>query len=174
MVTMAATQVTLSKGRAQNLLQEYFIRKLLFPKVYLDVEFMGVHVDVLAVDRSGTGDVHEARIVYLGKDPENAVELVIANVRSTPPAKGMPHFVYAVVVSDGLEGGRFVPSEHTLQYSFADDGVGRVGILFVDLAGNDPSPKIVVKAERFRSSKEIVALTDKFVAEHTPNWEARD
>ena len=155
-------------------MQEYFIRKLLFPKVYLDVEFMGVQVDVLAIDRSGTGDVHEAIIVYMGENAEGALELVIANVRSTPAAKRMPHFVYGVVVSDGPEGGAFVPSEHLLQYSFADDGVGRVGILFLDLAGNDPSPKVVVRAERFRSSKEIVEQTDSFVAEHIPNWEARD
>jgi hypothetical protein len=171
---MAATQVTLNKGRAQNLLQEYFIRKLLFPRVYFDVEFMGVHVDVLAVDRSGTGDVHEARIVYMGADTENAVEVVIENVRSTPPARGLPHFVYSVVVSDGSEGGRFAPSEQLLQYSFSEDGVGRVGILYVDLAGDDPTVRVLVRAERFRSSKAIVELTDRFVTEHTPNWEARD
>jgi hypothetical protein len=171
---MATIQANLSKGRAQNLVQEYFIRKLLFPKVYLDVDFMGVHADVLAVDRSGTGDVHEARIIHLDKDTENAIETAIANLRVTPPANVMPHYVYGVVVSGESGSGRFIPSERLLEYSFADDGVGRVGLLFVDLAGSDPLPRVVVRAERFRSSKEIVALTDSFVAKHIPNWEARD
>jgi hypothetical protein len=37
-----------------------------------------------------------------------------------------------------------------------------------------PSVRVIVKAERFRSSKELVELADRFAAEHTPNWEYRD
>jgi hypothetical protein len=38
----------------------------------------------------------------------------------------------------------------------------------------EPDVKILLKAERFRSSKEIVSLADRFVADHHANWEARD
>lgn len=171
---MATIPASLNAGRAKNLVQEFLIRKLLFPKVYLDVQFNGRPVDVLAIDRFGVGDVHTVSIVYLGTDPENTIETVFANSRGIPPARVVPHFIYAAVVNEGADGSKFVPSERILHDSFAEDGVGRIGILYVDLAGPEPSIRVVLKPERFRSSKEIVELTDRFVAEHIPNWEARE
>ncbi|HUH64429.1 MAG TPA: hypothetical protein VLZ50_15590, partial [Terracidiphilus sp.] len=56
----------------------------------------------------------------------------------------------------------------------AEDGVGRVGILVVDFAGDEPLVRATFKPERFRSSKELVQLADKFVADHTANWEVRE
>jgi hypothetical protein len=38
----------------------------------------------------------------------------------------------------------------------------------------DPPVEVKLKAERFRSSKEIVELADRYVAEHAANWEIRD
>jgi hypothetical protein len=164
-------------GRAKNSVQDYLIHKLLFPKVYLDAEFNGKRVDVLAVDREGTGDVHAVYIVYQGNDVENALEAVVANiVNPPPPVKILPHFIYAAVVNSGEGTGRYIPSEQILQKSLAEDGVGRMGILYVDLAEDDPrlQVRVVLKAERFRSSKEIVEIADRFVAEHTPNWAIRE
>ena len=171
---MATTQIPQNMGRAKNLIQEYFIRKLLFPKVYLDVEFNGRHVDVLAVDRFGAGDVHTVNIVYSGTDVENALETAIANSRGIPPAKVIPHFIYTAIVNESAVVGGFTPSERILTDTFAEDGIGRIGILYVDLAGEDPSMRVILKSERFRSSKEIVEITDQFVAKHTPNWEVRE
>jgi len=34
--------------------------------------------------------------------------------------------------------------------------------------------RVIVKPERFPSSKEIVDPADRFVVEHTANWEARE
>jgi hypothetical protein len=157
-------------GRAKNALQDYFIRKLLIPKIYLDAEWNGKIVDVLAIDRAGVGDVHAAYIVYLGSDVENALETVLAQPRD----HYMPHFLYSAVVNRGTDSPRLVLPEQALQKSVAEDGVGRVGILYVDLNQEKEPVQVVLKAERFRSSKEIVALTDKFVAEHTPNWQIPD
>jgi hypothetical protein len=56
----------------------------------------------------------------------------------------------------------------------AEDGVGRIGILHVDLTEDDTSVRVILKAERFRSSKEIVEIADRFVGEHTANWEFRE
>jgi hypothetical protein len=56
----------------------------------------------------------------------------------------------------------------------AADGVGRLGLLYVDVTEEDAEVKVLLKAERFRSSKEIVELSDRFVAEHTANWEYRE
>jgi hypothetical protein len=174
---MNSIQVVHGLGRAKNAVQDYLAFKLLFPKVYLDAEFNGKKVDVLAIDREGTGDVHAVYIVYQGTDVDNALETVVANIITPPPpAKILPHFIYAAVVNNGPGASRVVLSEQIIQRSFAEDGVGRVGILYVDLCEYDPKfqVRVLLKAERFRSSKELVELADRFVAEHTANWEVRE
>jgi hypothetical protein len=159
-------------GRAKNALQDYMIRKLLIPKVYLDADWNGKIVDVLAIDRAGVGDVHAVYIVYQGSDIENALETAIANIG----IHYMPHFLYVAVVNEGTDTRKFVPPTPIIQKSLAEDGVGRVGILYVDLSEDDPKlqVRVILKAERFRSSKEIVELADRYVAEHTANWEVRE
>jgi hypothetical protein len=171
---MISIQMAHGLGRAKNIVQDYLIHKLLYPKVYLDAEFNDKKVDVLAIDREGTGDVHAVYIIYQGTDVENALETVVANiVTPPPPAKFLPHFIYTAVVNNGLAS-KFDPSEQIIQKSFAEDGVGRVGILYVDLTEDDPKPKVLLKPERFRSSKEIVELADQYVAKHPANWEVRE
>lgn len=170
---MISIQMAHGLGRAKNAVQAYLTRKLLFPKVYLDQVFNGREVDVLAIDREGTGDVHAVNIVYQGTDVEGALEQVAASI-GIPPARIVPHFIYAAVVNNGPGARRYVPSEQIITKSFAEDGVGRMGILYVDLTEDDPTVQIILKAERFRSSKEIVDLADRFVAEHAPNWEVRE
>jgi hypothetical protein len=169
---MTQAQTKQEIGRAQNAIQDYLIRKLLIPKVYLDAEWNGKKVGVLAIDRAGVGDVHAVYIVYQGSDVEAALETVIAN----PGTHFIPHFLYAAVVYDGTEKPKLVLPERIIQKSLAEDGVGRVGILYVDLSEDDPRLQVVsrLKAERFRSSKETVELSDRFVAEHTANWEYRE
>ena len=172
---MISIQMLHGLGRTKNAVQDYLTHKLLFPKVYLDTEFNGVKVDVLAIDREGTGDVHAVYIVYQGTDVERALEQVADNV-GIPPAKIVPHFIYAAVVNNGPGASKFDPSEQIIQKSFAEDGVGRMGILYVDLCEDDPKfqVRVILKAERFRSSKEIVELADRYVAEHPANWEVRE
>ena|ERR1035437_8733160 len=176
---MISIQMAHGLGRAKNAVQDYLIHKLLFPKVYLDTEFNGKKVDVLAIDREGTGDVHGVYIIYQGTDVENALENSLANVAANigiPPAIIVPHFIYAAVVNNGPGASKYVPSEQIIQKSFAEDGVGRMGILYVDLCEDDPKfqVRVILKAERFRSSKEIVELADRYVAEHPANWEVRE
>ena len=134
-----------------------------------------MRVDVLAIDRAGSGDVHAVKIVYQGSDPENALEFVVANiVIPPPPANILPHFIYAAVVDNGLAASKYVPSEQIVKKLLAEDGVGRIGILYVDRTEDDPSVKTILKAERIRSSKGIVELAHQYVATHTANWEVFD
>jgi len=169
---MTPEQMRQDLGRAKNAVQEYLRRMLLVPKIYLDADWNGKKVDVLAIDRAGMGDVHAVYIVYQGSDVENALETVIANIGTHL----MPHFLYSAVVYNGIGVRKFVPPEQIVKKSLAEDGVGRVGILYVDLGEDEPKfqVRVILKAERFRSSKEIVELADRFVAEHTANWEIRD
>lgn len=172
---MTSIQMVHGLGRAKNAVQDYLIHKLLYPKIYLDAEFNGKRVDVLAIDREGTGDVHAVYVVYQGTDVESALETIVANIVA-PPARILPHFLYTAVVNNGPGASKYVPPEQIIQKSFAEDGVGRVGILYVDLCEDDPKfqVRVILKAERFRSSKEIVELADRFVAENPANWELRE
>ena len=177
---MTDTQMQLELGRAKNALQDYLIRKLLVPKVYLDADWNGEKVDVLAIDRAGVGDVHAVQMVPpQGRFIEDGAMVLIARMvfDSVKGLKSLPsHFRYVAVISGDPDNRRFNPSDPIMQESFAEDGVGRVGILYVDLSEDDPKFQIraVLKPERFRSSKEIIELADRYVSEHTANWEIRD
>jgi hypothetical protein len=167
------------RGRAKNAVQDYLVHKLLYPKVYLDADLDGWKLDVLAVDRVGAGDVHGVRLVpwepghadnhgysaYLEKAVSEAVRDFV----------GFPgHFRYLAVVCTEPEKQQWIPSKGIKDQSLAPDGVGRLGILYLDITEEEPSVRVLLKAERFRSSKEIVELADRFVAENTANWEFRE
>jgi hypothetical protein len=174
---MIDTQVQQDLGRAKNALQEHLIRKLLVPKIYLDAEWDGQHVDVLAIDRAGVGDVHAVRMVPpQGRFIEDGGMVKIAKMvfDSMKDFRHFPsHYRYVGVVSGDPDNRRFSPSDPIMKESLAEDGVGRIGILYVDFT-IEPPVEVKLKAERFRSSKEIVGLSDRFVAEHEANWEVRE
>jgi hypothetical protein len=166
-------------GRAKNALQEYLVHKLLFPKVYLDADWNGEKFDVLAIDRAGVGDVHGVRLVR--REPgrrEPSVHsaylerAVSESLTSFTDLSG--HFRYLAVFC--IEPNKVIwkPSEAIKSQCLAADGVGRVGILYVDVTKEDVKPEVLLKPERFRSSKEIIELTDRFVAAHDPNVEFRE
>jgi hypothetical protein len=180
-------QKELDLGRAKNALQDYLVHKLLFPKVYLDAEWKGEQVDVLAIDREGTGDVHAIRIdYYRGDFIESVVDMVVDTVKGKTVTwsknhdqltvfKSLPsHFLYYAVVYGKPVTCKFSPLDLSNPELLAEDGVGRIGILYVDLTEDEPSVKVILKAERFRSSKELVELADQYVAAHTANWELHE
>jgi len=45
-------------GRAKNAIMFFLERNLIVPKIYVDADWGGHHVDILAIDRDGVGDVH--------------------------------------------------------------------------------------------------------------------
>jgi len=184
---MIQTQTQQEIGRAMNALQDYLVRKLLLPKVYLDVLWNGAPVQVLAIDRVGAGDVHAVWMMYLS--PGIETRMASAAIGSYLPGtleemkllpaveeiKARPtHYRYVAIVSDDPDMRRLRLSDEIVSNSLAEDGVGRVGILLVDMTDVEPSVRVLLKAERFRSSKEIVELADRYVAEHQANWEYRE
>ena len=167
------------RGRAKNALQEHLVHKLLYPKVYFDADWDGAKLDILAVDRGGVGDVHGVRLVLW--DPSHTDDhgysaflekAVAAEVTDFVGFRG--HFRYVAVICMVPDKQQWIPSKGLKNQCLAADGVGRLGMLYVDVSEEDAEVKVLLKAERFRSSKEIVELTDRFVAEHTANWEFRD
>ncbi len=185
---MNDTQKRLNVGRAENALQNYFIRKLLVPKIYLDAEWNSTPVNVLAIDRAGVGDVHALwmALIYPGTPIKVTWPLLdsrltglMEEIKSLPDRmeeiKSLPmHYRYIAIVGNGPEIGKLLLSDELSRKSFAEDGVGRVGILYVDLNEADIPVQVILKPERFRSSKQIVELADQYVAAHTANWEVRE
>jgi hypothetical protein len=166
-------------GRAKNALQNYLIHKLLYPKVYFDADWGGWKLDVLAIDRAGVGDVHGIRLVFWepGHTDDHGYSAFLekAVAAAVTDFVGFPgHFRYLAVVCTEPDKQQWIPSKGLKNQCLAADGVGRLGILYVDVTEENAEEEVLLKAERFRSSKEIVELSDRFVAEHTANWEYRE
>jgi hypothetical protein len=167
------------RGRAKNAVQDYLVHKLLYPKVYLDADWDGRKLDVLAVDRAGVGDVHGVELVFWqpGHTDNHGYSHYLENAVASAVTEFVGfqgHFRYLTVVCTEPKKQQWIPSPGIKDQSLAADGVGRVGLLYLDITEEEPSVKVLLKAERFRSSKEIVELSDRFVAEHTANWEFRE
>ena len=178
---MPEVQELQNLGRAKNAIQGYLVRKLLYPKVYLDANWGGVPVDVLAIDRTGVGDVHAVRIapVHFQDGPANWQEHVtLASMvvnENSKPLLGIPgHFRYIALFNETADLRRFDPPAPLVRLLTAADGIGRIGLLVVDLGDGEPVIKEIVRAERFRSSKHITELTDHFIASNEANWEMRE
>src|SRR5579863_708877 len=166
-------------GRAKNAVQSFLIRKLLIPKVYLDADWDGWNLDVLAIDRAGVGDVHGVRLVpwEVGHRDNRGYSRFLERAVSSELSEfsGFPgHFRYLTVVCFEPTKQPWILSKGISNQALAADGVGRVGILYVNVTEGDAAVEVLLKAERFRSSKEIVDLADRYVAEHTANWEVRE
>jgi len=167
------------RGRAQNAVQSFLIRKLLVPKVYLDANLGGKVADVLAVDRAGIGDVHAVRLVpwEQGHSDDHGWSIYLQTKVSEQLEEFVDfpgHFRYLAIVCSEPGKRPWLPSDEIKSQALAADGVGRVGFLYLNVAEEEPEVKVLLKAERFRSSKDIVSLADRFVAKHTANWEVRD
>jgi hypothetical protein len=172
-------QIEHYRGRAKNAVQDYLVHKLLYPKVYLDADLDGFKLDVLGVDRAGVGDVHGVRLVFWepGHTDNHGYSDYLEKAISCGISafSGFPgHFRYLAVVCIEPDKQQWIPSKGVKNQALAPDGVGRVGLFYVDLTEENAEIVILLRAERFRSTKEIVELSDRFVAEHTANWEFRE
>lgn len=169
-------------GRAKNAIQEYLIGKLLVPKIYLDAEWYGQRVDILAIDRAGVGDVHVVRIVsespYLtGRKTDGSILVSTTRGIDHELAALMEvagHYRYIANLVPGSRSKEYNAAPRLLKETLAKDGVGRIGILFVDLSGSESIVSAVVRAERYRSSPQIIEIADKYVASNQANWEVRE
>jgi hypothetical protein len=168
-------------GRVKNAIQDYLIHKLLLPKIYLDAQWSGSGVAVLAIDRAGVGDVHAVSVVLVKFEDGPAdwqahvtKAAILVNLCADELLSLPAHFRYLALFNESSDLRRFQPSDALVQKLIATDGVGRIGILVVDFADEEPSVRVILKPERFRSSKELVELADSFVVSNQANWEVRE
>lgn len=150
------------EARAKNAVADFLSRQLIVPKVFFDAQWpnRSSRVDVLAVDRSGSGEIHvvEIKVGTALKDIPN----VLAHLVEVPA-----HFKYVAL----FENRTYRPDNRAL---YASDGMGRIGVIQVkeDAAGN-LSAEYSVRPERFKLDSSIFKVVDRFTASRLPNLEVR-
>jgi hypothetical protein len=160
-VKVGAKKLTLrqQKGRAVNAVAEVLRRKLLVPNIYLEPPYMAV--DVLGVDRAGSGDLHAVEIRLHDNTMENPAPVRISaerrrglhrRVALRSLARGrlmsLPaHYKYFAVPESWRASLVGEPGPHL----YSPDGIGRIGIIVLTDRGEDaPIAEIVIAPERFR------------------------
>ena len=165
-------------GRAKNAALAFFERRLSVPKIYIDAMWDGQHVDILAIDRDGVGDVHAVLLfasnfagdsAAFADDLTKAIEPLIDRFHEIPA-----QYKYIGAVDVSLKGADALPGvPHPLvDKSFSPDGMGKIGFLAVQfLTGGEPEVRVVFKPERFRAK--IAKLADEYIQHHEADWEIR-
>lgn len=166
-------------GRAKNALLSFFEQRLSVPKIYLDADWQGEKVDLLAIDRAGVGDVTIARLAQNASatsvDPADFFIDAAKKLRPIPA-----HFKYLYAISENATSWETKPGGEVLAKTLSDfpllyapDGVGRIGHILIDFRGERASISVPISAERFRSNQQIYDLADSFAASHTADFEVR-
>ena len=159
------------QGRAVNAVAELLMRKLLVPKIYLEPGNFGI--DVLAVDRAGSGDIHGVRIdqqhappAPLGRVQKELYEIVLEHSLTLTKRSGF-HFKYIAVKPPFVD---FLSKKNL----FAEDGIGRVGIIeIVESPSAPPEARVAVPAERFRVAVAEIQKFDDFQKKTPADMEIR-
>jgi hypothetical protein len=165
-----------SHGRVVNAVAELLRKQLFIPEIYLQPRVPGAAgIDVLAVDRAGSGDIHGVEIKIVSVFPTRAqMREYLRPLREQPY-----HFKYLALPAfspDLSDGRRFAEAVEL----FDDTGVGRFGIISFDskllhpsyvLSGN--STALTVRPERFKVRSEKLASIEKFLAKSKPDISVR-
>jgi hypothetical protein len=149
-------------SRAKTAVAELLFHELIVPKVFVDARWPGARdvVDVMAVDRSGSGEVHVVE-VKVGTQPLATIERAVTALLRIPA-----HFKYLAI----FDNKSYLPDERWL---YAPDGMGRVGVIQVkESSAGNLSAEFRVRPERFRFDADFKQV-DKFTASHPAYIEIR-
>jgi|SRR6185437_1160879 len=156
------------RGRAINSIAEFLRSSLTVPNIYIEPH-IHPHLDLLAVDRGGGGDLHgvEVEIPSAPLGPvalEGTLIIPLSQLNEHPT-----HYKYLALPKTGALL-RILPK---LQL-FSSDGIGRTGILLLsEQADGLPLVEIAIKPERYRVSSASMEKVDKFLAKNRPDIEVR-
>jgi hypothetical protein len=178
---MTTTETNQQLGRAKNAILTFFERRLSVPKIYVNTQWSGKHVDVIAIDRDGIGDVHVALLFARGQGGPDAMAPALVEKfqwdRTIEDLKSIPaQFKYACPTDfespKAIEQSGFIPPMDFVKRALASDGLGRVGLVHISVPIlDDPSVELLIKPERFRAI--VGKLADEYVAQHSADWEIR-
>jgi hypothetical protein len=164
-------------GRAKNAVLDYFERTLSIPKIYLDADWNGSHLDVLAINRDGAGDVHAAALFLLVHRENGDLDLEESSKRFGELMERLhtlsAHFKWIAAVGDRRSGAiSFDEYNKRSDEMYASDGLGRIGFLQVAFDEHqEPTAQVAIKAERFRAK--VSDLADSYIEAHSADWEIR-
>jgi hypothetical protein len=157
------------EGRAANAIAEMLSRRLLVPKIFFDSivpPFKSMRIDVLAIDRAGSGDIHGVEI-KLGT-PKKPIARSVLQMKIQLLLKDFPaHFRYVALDSQYID-------LVLKQKLFAEDGLGRVGVIeVIDNLSDLPTTKVVIQPERFRLESGWIQSFDRFQKRTPADMEIR-
>lgn len=152
------------QGRALNAVAGLLRNTLRVPQIYLKVGWPKLDqkkLDLMAIDRAGSGDVH---VVFIQLDPNAAASPATLNAIKKMPA----HFMYLATLFSALE---IAPNPAPY---FSRDGIGRIGIIEIqEREGSSPNAFVSQPPERFRMSSELRSDVRQFTYKHTPDIEVQ-
>lgn len=154
------TNNAIQEGRGKNAVARLFMESLIVPKVFFDARWpnRGNVVDVLAVNRSGAGDLYIAEI---------ALDYAVAKQKVAKLHLMPAHFKYLALFNTDA----FFSEEDPDPSLYAPDGLGRIGL--ISLCEGDPGSAMraetAVEPERFRIGSDIFEAVDRFVKAHEPD-----
>lgn len=153
-------------GRAINAVAEYFRTKLSVPNIYFEPKLGTLRLDLLAVDRAGSGDLHVAEI----KIPNNFVTS-LSNLRAyVARLQQWPAHYRYLVLPRTSELMSLLPKLSL----FSSDGIGRSGILLLtERPDGLPQVELAVQPERYRVPSPVMERVDKFLRSARPDIEVR-
>jgi hypothetical protein len=157
------------EAMAKNAVGDFLFRRLIVPKVFFDANWpnRSSRVDVLAVDRSGSGEIHVVEVKRAGskslKDLKADIENAVTHLMQVKA-----HFKYLALFDNSKN---VYPNLEMLD---APDGFGRIGVIQVkeDHEGN-LSSEITVRPVRFKLDSSIFKMIDRFTASRPANLEVR-
>ena len=188
--TTSSEAITISdkqwQGRAVKAVANLLQRKLLVPRIYLRGKSIKIFFNpkyeneeypfasVVAVDRAGAGDIHGVRVLprlpHILLEPGGMGASTLSYF-ILPIIKGEGdafHFKYLAVESELVD----LVSKQNL---FAEDGIGRVGVIAIaERLSSPPEARIVIPAERFQLAPDKVKRFDAFQKKTPADIEIRD
>jgi hypothetical protein len=148
------------EDRAKDPVSRLFVRRLMVPKIYFDARWPESRsaVDLLAIDRAGTSDVH---VVVIKSTTDEALAS-IARLHEIPAQ-------YRWLAFTGPKKDKARLAHAPL---FSSSGPGRIGVIRVlRKTGDVLEAEVLITAERFAGS--LVEQVDRFVARHPADIEFR-
>ncbi|HEY7117697.1 MAG TPA: hypothetical protein VH475_14005 [Tepidisphaeraceae bacterium] len=144
------TQAELLEQRALDAVSRCLLRQLTVPKIYFDPEWPDSNrrVDILAVDRAGSGDVHVVEVKRYASTAVDYAKMMSAEIAGT--------YKWIAVFSDSLSPELEGPLRDALQ---PETGMGRIGLIKIfPMTGGELGANVVVKAERFPATpRDLIA-----------------
>lgn len=148
------------EARGKNAVGALLARRLIVPKIFFDAHWpkRTSQIDVLAVDRAGSGDIH---VVEVKVGAKAAAEAVVRLMHL--PA----HYKYVAII----EPRSYRIPERTL---YAGNGLGRVGVIVFDEKEHDElQARIEIAPERFRVAADDIKRIDRFTEKEHADIEIR-